>query len=233
MYKSFIIHLSKIQSSLDSALILKSQLENFKMPVELFEGSYGNEIKEQFLKEGKRYHPWGFKGGPSEPFSDEYRDREEHKKPGEIGCFSSHYRLWQKCVELDEPIFIWEDDARVMRKYQPVEWVDVLSVASSHEKKMRKYWQYLLTPEGEPVAADYFQSSMPGNAGYLIKPHAAKILVNEYKNSFLPADNAINQHLIRIQIHSHMMGKAEDRNPTAGKSSLIRTRFWDKNERNI
>ena len=37
-----------------------------------------------------------------------------------------------------ETIFIWEDDARVIRQYQPVEWVDVLSVASSHEKKMRK-----------------------------------------------------------------------------------------------
>jgi GR25 family glycosyltransferase involved in LPS biosynthesis len=98
---------------------------------------------------------------------------------------------------------------------------------------MRKYWQYLLTPEGEPIAADYFQSSMPGNSGYLIKPHSAKILVEEYKNSFLPADNAINQHLVKIQIHSYMMGKAEDRNPTAGKSSLIRTHFWDKNERNI
>lgn len=231
MYKSYIIHLSKIKSSLESALTLKSQLENFNMPVELFEGSYGNEIKEQFIKEGKKYHPWGMKYGPSTIFSDEYRERPEHNTPGEIGCFSSHYRLWQKCYELREPIFIWEDDARIIRKFIPVEWQDVLSVASSHEKKMRKYWQYLLEPDGEPEAAPYYQSSMPGNAGYLIKPHAAKILIDEYRNTYMPADNAINQHLITIQIHSYMMGKAEDRDPTGGKSSLIRTHIWNKDER--
>lgn len=28
----------------------------------------------------------------------------------EIACFSSHYRLWQKCVELDSPIVVIEDD---------------------------------------------------------------------------------------------------------------------------
>lgn len=228
MYKSFIIHLSKIKSSLDSALILKSQLEKFNMPVELFEGSYGDETKEKFISEGKKYHPWGMKFGPNVIFSDEYRSKKEHNMPGEIGCFSSHYRLWKKCYEINEPIFIWEDDARIIRKFYPVEWTDVLSVASSHEKKMRKYWQYLLNPEGDPMAADYYQSSMPGNAGYLIKPHAAKILIDEYKNSYLPADNAINQHLIKIQIHNYLMGKAEDRKPTEGKSSLIRTKFWEK-----
>ena len=29
---------------------------------------------------------------------------------GEIGCFLSHYTLWKKCVELNEPILIFEDD---------------------------------------------------------------------------------------------------------------------------
>lgn len=29
---------------------------------------------------------------------------------GEAGCYASHYLLWQKCVELDEPIIIFEDD---------------------------------------------------------------------------------------------------------------------------
>ena len=30
--------------------------------------------------------------------------------PGEIGCYASHLALWKKCVELDEPILIMEDD---------------------------------------------------------------------------------------------------------------------------
>lgn len=230
MYKSYIIHLSKIQSSLDSANVLKNQLESFEIPTELFEGSYGNQVYQQYRQVGRKHHPWSFKG-PELMLTEEFK--ETNTFPGLIGCFDSHYRLWQKCVELNEPIFIWEDDARIFRKFYPVEWVDVLSVACSHHKKMRKYWQYLLESTGEPQAADYYQASMPGNAGYLIKPRAAKKLVDEYKNSFLPADNAINQHLVRIQIHSYMMGQAEDREKVEGKSSLIRTKFWDSNERNI
>ena len=30
--------------------------------------------------------------------------------PGEIGCFASHLSLWKRCVEIDEPIVILEDD---------------------------------------------------------------------------------------------------------------------------
>jgi hypothetical protein len=72
----------------------------------------------------------------------------------------------------------------------------------------------------------YGQATMPGNGGYAIKPHAAKVLVDEYKNSFLPADNAINQYLIKIQIHSYMMGRARSKHE--GNISLIRTDVWDE-----
>lgn len=30
--------------------------------------------------------------------------------PGEKGCYASHYLLWEKCIELNEPILILEDD---------------------------------------------------------------------------------------------------------------------------
>lgn len=30
--------------------------------------------------------------------------------PGEIGCYASHLALWKKCVEIDQPIMIMEDD---------------------------------------------------------------------------------------------------------------------------
>jgi GR25 family glycosyltransferase involved in LPS biosynthesis len=190
------------------------------MENELFEGSYGSEIKEMYTKNNRRWHPWGFKG-KTRPYSDIDR-KSLWGIPGEMGCFDSHYRLWQKCIELDKPILIFEDDVVLVRPYIPVVWDDVLSVAFSHTKKMPKYQHYLDTPEGTPVAALYSQASMPGNGGYAIKPHAAKILVKEYKNSYLPADNAINQTLVKIQIHSYMMGRAKTKHE--GNISLIRTR---------
>ncbi len=29
---------------------------------------------------------------------------------GEIGCYASHYSLWLKCIELNQPIIVFEDD---------------------------------------------------------------------------------------------------------------------------
>lgn len=31
-------------------------------------------------------------------------------KTSEVACFASHYELWVRCVELDEPIVILEDN---------------------------------------------------------------------------------------------------------------------------
>lgn len=220
--KSYIIHLPKIETSLTSALKVKTQLDSFGMENELFEGSYGDKTREKYLSVNRRLHPWTFKG-PDNPFTEEQRDAAT--SPGIMGCFDSHYRLWEKCIELNEPILIFEDDVMLSRPYMPVEWDDVLSVAFSHAKKMLLYIEHLESSNGPAVAAPYGQSSMPGNGGYAIKPHAAKILVEEYKNTFLPADNAINQHLVKIQIHNYMMGRAASKHE--GNVSTIRTKIWD------
>lgn len=227
--KAFIIHLSKMPTSLESALLVKQSLDNFNMDAELFEGSYGSEVKIRYTSTNRQWHPWGFKG-KDKPYSDIER-KEYWGVAGEMGCFDSHYRLWQKCIELNEPILIFEDDVELIRPYIAVDWDDVLSVAFSHTKKMPKYQHYLDNPVDDPIAAPYGQASMPGNGGYAIKPHAAKILVDEYRNTYLPADNAINQNLVKIQIHSYMMGKAKSKHD--GNISLIRTKVWDTNERSF
>jgi len=224
--KAYIIHLSKIESSLNSALRLQTELAEFGTESTLFEGSYGDQTIIDYESTGRVHHPWTFKG-PSKPVSDEFKRKQT--TPGLLGCFDSHYRLWQKCVEKGKPIMIFEDDAHVYRRYEPVQFQEVLSLVFSHAKKMKKYIDYLERPYGVPQAMNYRPASMPGNAGYAIKPAAAAKLVNMYKNTYLPADNAINQHVVRIQIHNYMMGKAEPREKTGRRASLIRTDYWSKN----
>ena len=51
--KSFIITLSKISTSLTTALNLKQQLESYGMPAEMFEGTYGNDAVEQMIIENR------------------------------------------------------------------------------------------------------------------------------------------------------------------------------------
>ncbi len=221
--KNFIICLSKIASSLETASVLKNKLEEYGETVELFEGTYGNDAVQMMIDEGRDIHPWGIKGPQGVSFTDTKEGKIQ--TPGVKGCFYSHYRLWQKCVELNEPITIWEDDIKLTRPYMPIDWEDVLVLALGHPTKSGKYMHYLESPEGEPFAADYYQSSMPGNCGYAIKPHAAKKLVETYSKTYLPADNAINQHHVRIQIHNYVMGIALVKKD--GKRSLTRTNFWE------
>lgn len=224
--KNFIICLSKIEASLATATNLKNQLVDFGAEVELFEGTYGNDAEIIIKNEGRTVHPWGIKGPPANgiitPVNPAFQ-----LSPGEQGCFYSHYRLWKKCVELNEPIAIWEDDIILTRKYHPIDWVDVLVLALGHPGKTEKYRHYLDNPQGEYIAADYYQSSMPGCCGYAIKPHAAKKLLDTYSKTYLAADNSINQHHVRIQIHNHVMGIALTKKD--GKVSLTRTKYWRNN----
>ena len=222
--KSFIICLSKIEASLKTATELKQKLEEFDMPAELFEGTYGNDAVEMMDQEGRTVHPFGIKG-PSAIAVPGDTSVAKMQTPGVKGCFYSHYNLWRKCAELDEPILIWEDDIVLTRPYQPVDWQDVMVVALGHPKKSDKYMHYLTEPQGKPAAAGYHQSSMPGCCGYAIQPHAARKLLETYANTYLPADNAINQHHVRIQIHNYVMGIAITGKDV--KQSLTRTKFWN------
>jgi GR25 family glycosyltransferase involved in LPS biosynthesis len=220
--KSFIIHLSKIESSLTTALNLKRQLEDFGMTAELFEGTYGTDAVTMMEDEGRLLHPVGIKG-PIDPANEKIN---KMMTPGVKGCFYSHFRLWQKCVELNEPIIIWEDDIVLKRPLIKVDWNDILVVALGHPTKSVRYLHFLESPDGEARAEAYFNSSMPGCCGYAIKPRAAKKLLKVYAKTFLPADNAINVHHVTIEIHNYIMGKALIKKD--GKKSLTRTNFWNK-----
>jgi GR25 family glycosyltransferase involved in LPS biosynthesis len=135
--KTFIIHLSKIENSLNSALQLQSDLKKYDIEAELFEGTYGHEVEEIFSKEGRKLHHRTFKGTIPD---DHYIAKSN--KPGVKGCFYSHYRLWEKCAELNETICIFEDDVKIERKLIPIEFKDILVIVLGARKSYR-YEEFL------------------------------------------------------------------------------------------
>ena len=216
--KSFIIHLSKVPSSLESALQLQQDLKSIDIDAELFEGTYGSNAEEIFKKEGRQVHPTSFKGGAVDE-----RYTNKTKRPGVMGCFYSHYRLWQKCVELNEPICVFEDDVAIHRPLISVPFDDVL-ILTLGARKSEKYKQYLHDPSGDPKAEDYHNASMPGTTGYAITPQGAKKLLTVYNKTFLASDNAMNVMVVDIKIHNYLVGTAN-----LEKKSLTRsTEFWNK-----
>jgi glycosyl transferase family 25 len=216
--KTFIIHLSKIPSSLESAQQLQLDLKNINIDAELFEGTYGNDAEDLMIEENRKIHPISFKGLP---IDDHYISK--NNRAGVKGCFYSHYRLWQKCLDLNEIICIFEDDVKIVRPLTEVNFEDVLIITLGARKSDR-YRQFLYEPEGEPRAEYYHNASMPGTTGYLISPQGAKKLLSTYEHTFLASDNAMNKMVIDIKIHSHLVGLAN-----LDKKSLTRsTEFWNK-----
>lgn len=224
--KAFIIHLSKIEKSLETATNLYNSLKSCGIEAELFEGTYGNEAVDIFEKEQRILHPWGIKG-PNSTLDHDPDDKSITKAsgPGPKGCFYSHYRLWKKCAELNEPILIFEDDVVLSRGFEPVEWEDILVVSLGFKTKSEPYMKYLLEPSGSPKALPYTRSSPPGATGYAIKPCAAKKLLEMYSTTYLPADNAMNAHVVKLEIHNYIMGRALTGDD--GKKSMVRTKYWN------
>jgi GR25 family glycosyltransferase involved in LPS biosynthesis len=209
--KAFIIHLPNIETSSFFAKRLQIELAKEGIVADLFIGTYSEDAVKLFEKEDRNICEVFYKGKPISGVS----------RPGVKGCFHSHYRLWQECIKLDEPIMVFEDDVKLYRGYIPVDFQDVLMLSVCTEWKISKPFMHLLeNSNSESVALKYKGECMIGTSGYVIKPHAAKKLLEFYKNSYTAADHAMNNNIISLEIHSKLMGRSLTEEE--GKKSLTK-----------
>jgi glycosyl transferase family 25 len=217
--KTFLIHLSKIQSSVDSALKTKKELNKIGIYPTMFEGTYGNDAEIEFQKTNRLLR--------TERISKINFKSKKIWGPGAKGVFHSHYRLWKKCIELNEPIMIFEDDVKIYRSLRPIEFNEVLILSINYEWKMALAWKHFLEETNKLTEAqEYTSPYMPGSSGYIIKPLAAKKLVEYYDstNTFIVSDVAMSKNLINMQIHPQLIGRSKT---AEEKQSLVATNFWD------
>lgn len=248
MMKAFVISLSKIPESNCSGQTVLDALLSFGLDATLFEGTYGSDAVELYKNDHRRISNYGIKPKelsvaefntlhpdvvlPEEVISVVVRTKLDQSgrflkvlRPGVIGCFYSHYRLWQHCVEIDEPILIFEDDVIFERGFTPVDWDEILLLCTGKEAHTHEFYSTkLYNPTGTPGTVKLRNSSMPGAVGYGLTPTGAKKLVSCYQEEFLPADTAMNTHVVKLQCHTHLMGRAATGKD--GKVSLTTTRMW-------
>lgn len=249
--KAFIIHLPDRPHSVAHANAMAEQLTAFGLEPQLFRGIPGDHAVELARKSKKTLYPYGIKNNlinhsklldmispeHRENFSNEYFSQvyqrklwseseiEKASRPGVVGCFYSHYALWQKCMDLKEPIMIFEDDVKFYRGYTPVEWEDVLVLSLGKSSFRDEPWKtYLENPKETAWAISWKNFSMPGASGYAIKPAAAQKLVKFYAPYWYPADNAINQFLCKIQVNTRLMGR--NTLPEEGNISMTKYKDW-------
>ena len=249
--KAFIIYLPEREHSVRHSAKMQEQLKSYGIQAELFEGVPGDTAVKLAAKSKKTLYPYSIKNRvlddndirhlirPElyEEFKKKYQYKiverqligENHKgklsRPGVVGCFYSHYALWQKCIELNEPIMIFEDDVKFYRGYYPVEFDGVLILSLGKSSFLdNPNREYLEHPTGNPRALPWRNFSMPGASGYAIKPDAALGLTKFYRPYWYPADNAINQFVTPISIHNYIMGR--NLLPEEGNVSMTKSKDW-------
>jgi glycosyl transferase family 25 len=249
--KAFVIYLPDRPQRVNHASYMVETLKEYGIDAELFIGINGIEAVKLAKKGRKTLYPYSIKNRildeeeiknlirPElyEDFKTKYQthivekqligdDAGKMSRPGVIGCFYSHYRLWEKCVGLHEPIMIFEDDVKFYRKFEPVVWDGVLILSLGKSSFLNDPWQaYLENPKGIPQAVEWKNFSMPGASGYAINPDAARALIKYYKPYWYPADNAINKFVCRIQAATYMMGR--NTLPEEGNISMTKSKDWD------
>ena len=251
--KAFIIYLPSRPHSVKHSAIMLKKLKSYRLDAELFEGIPGDLAVKLAAKSKKKLYPYSIKNRlldeqdlqqlirPElyEEFLKKYHYKiverqligEDHvgklSRPGVVGCFYSHYALWERCVELNEPIMIFEDDVKFYRGWKPVSWDGVLILSLGKSSFMTEpQTTYLENPQGPPRAMPWKNFSMPGASGYAITPDAALGLIKFYRPYWYPADNAINQFVTPIHIHNYIMGRNTLKEE--GNISMTKSKEWAK-----
>lgn len=114
---------------------------------------------------------------------------------GEVGCFLSHYRIWEECADDNETYLILEDDVR-LKEPPKEEWLDGDLTYLAHKEML---------PEGvvgNRVCYAYWC------AAYILTPQAATALLDtDIDENIIPVDEFIPRMTDRLVMTS--VDKAE------------------------
>jgi len=114
----------------------------------------------------------------------------------EIGCFLSHRQAWVQCIEKDQPTLILEDDfsitpnfeqglSALIHRYQDWDIARLQGLVDTPHSVINSGTDYQIVINNEDPL---------GATGYVIKPHAAKRLVQNSNEIYEPLDHFLEHH---------------------------------------
>lgn len=173
--KSYIIRLSDFSSSVElaNAAFISAKLYNWD--IHFFEGINGlrSTLQNYDLQPAK------------------IKKSKSLDRKGVVGCFLSHYSLWNKCIELNEPICILEHDTTIHKPFPRIDCnkYDVIRLAVNKPAKhisnlnIGQWWV--------------------GAMAYIVTPTGAGKLVNfSKKHGALPADIMLSANIVNTLLYS-------------------------------
>ena len=167
--KSYIIRLSNFSNSVEWASKSYISALQHGWDVEFFEGINGltHSLEEYNLFRNPNHR----------------KSRKSFNRPGTVGCLLSHYMLWNKSLEINEPICILEHDVTIHAPFPNIEFRDV--------------YKFVKGPETKPTYIGHWWAS---GAGYCVSPEGAKKLIDFAKTQgVMPADTMLNTGIVDIK----------------------------------
>jgi glycosyl transferase family 25 len=164
----------------------------------------------------------------------------------ELGCFLSHKKAWQACVDDNIPSIIFEDDFRLLPHFEKTinylindytDWgaVRLQGLSLVHHNEIHSFDDNisLVRNKGDAVGA----------TAYILKPAQAKVLIEAAKDVFEPLDHFLEHHQVHrleffavkpypVDISGDQTTIADRpaRYPIKGIAKLVRSiaRIWDR-----
>ena len=163
MTKIFVINL---ESSIERRKNISHQLNELDLSFDIFNAVDGRT-------------------SPPHPLLNRYNDclsqtyRAKTLSAGQLGCYASHYLLWEKCVEINEPIIVIEDDALIFKEAFLNFIQDIRDIPETVEcvrlfkNKRRKYDSYEVFGAKSTSIHKFTKGHMSATA-YFLRPSGAK-----------------------------------------------------------
>jgi len=190
-----------------SELVRSSKSVGNDAVIDRFDAVVPEQVESQ-MKAHKLQWNYPSKGSVLDPWSELRKTAYGERNPlRRVACSLSHYNLWKKTIELDEPLMILEHDALFVKKVDEASLVGssfgVIGINSPFHATFAfdRYHQMIQQnkQEVQPVpmlASKEIPQGLAGNSAYIIKPFAAKHLIQLcHKYGLWPNDAIMCQQL--------------------------------------
>nr|WP_276511028.1 glycosyltransferase family 25 protein [Eoetvoesiella caeni] len=182
--KIYVINLVAAQ---DRQAFMRQQLQPLDVPFEFFDAIHGTQNPDHYLF--KKYN---------NTKRTRLRGANSSLKLSQLGCFASHYLLWEKCVQGSEPIIVLEDDAILLPTFiQFIEDAD--KFANHYDLVWMQPSRKVANQTGHPLerigafTVKKFAKGFAGATGYLVTPNAAQALLDYSVEWLYPVDNTMDR----------------------------------------
>ena len=165
--KAYVIYIDKYPESKESALKCVESGSKFGVDVELHLGYDADKHPLEVAEEI---------GIPTGNFIEKFSRHENC-----VAAFLSHHSLWMKAIKDNEEVLVLEHDAIFIDKVPRVPYKGLLSLGAPSYGKF-------ITPPNIGVNKLVSKQYLPGAHAYMVKPSAAKVLVDQARGYACPTD---------------------------------------------